>query len=321
MNDLMKIATSEEMTYLQKVAAIVDEFAAGNVSGEDADTVAQEAGIAPEDLLAMHNAVYGEGEIEKTASAEDEKTEDLEKVASEAADYLVKVAQDENATYLTKCAGVADAYAAGAVTAEEGDEIAVEMGLSPDDVASIFVAAYGEPEAEGDIEKTAGDEALEFLQKVAESEDATYLEKCAGVADAYMADAITADEASEIAQELELSADDVNSVIEAAYGVELEKEAGAKTDAIKGALSNAGKKIKEYSGYSDIKEALLKHKQSKTPGKAWNSKTKKFEGAKEVKEARNKAALAGGAKAAGTTAVVGGAGYGASKLFGKKDEK
>ena len=310
MTDLTKIANSEELTYLQKVAAIVDEFAAGNVDGETADAIAQEAGISPEDLLAMHNAVYGEGEIEKTAS--EEGVEDL---AKEAADHLVKVAESEDATYLEKCAGIADAYAAGAVTAEEGDQIAEELGLSPEDVASVFVAAYGEPESEGEMEKTAAaEDAIDFLVKVAESEDATYLEKCAGVADAYMADALNTEEAVAVAGELGLDPADVDSVIEAAYGDVLEKEAKYGSETAKkiweGAKTQGKKAVEDMK---NIKHAIGSTKGTGKDGKILKGDAERIK--KIISGRRGAGYVAGGIGAVGAT------GYGASKLFGKKDEK
>jgi len=167
--DLTKIAENEEMTYLEKVAAIVDEFAAGNVTGEEADAIAQEAGIAPSDLLAVHDAAYAgmekvaeeaEEAEEATETAAEEAEEEMEKTAAdESMIELSKIANDESASYLTKCAGIADAFASGALTGEEGDALAVEMGLEPGDVASVFDAAYGE-----ELEKDAG--VKEFGGKV-----------------------------------------------------------------------------------------------------------------------------------------------------------
>jgi len=333
MTDLQKIAQDTEKTYLEKVAAIVDAYAAGEVTGEEADAIASEAGIAAKDLLALHNAIYGQPEegMEKTASENTEVEGDLEKVASEAADFLVKVASDENSTYLEKCAAVADAYAAGAISAEEGDTLAEEIGVSPEDVASVFMAAYGEP---GDMEKTAAaEEAIGFLQKVAS--EGTYLEKCAGVADAYMSGALSQEEAAEVASELGLDLNDVDSVIAAAYGEELEKEAGVKEQAAKAGekileglksakdgVASAAKSVaggaKKYSGYDDIREAIKKTKSMKEFTDA-GKETASFA---NLAKQRNKAAAVGAGKAAGTVALVGGAGYGASKLFGsKKDQK
>ena len=234
----------------------------------------------------------------------------------DAADYLVKVAEDENSTYLEKCAGIADAFAAGAVTGEEGDEIANELGVSPEDVANVFSAVYG------DIEKTASEaemNATDYLVKVAEDENSTYLEKCAGVADAYMADAITSEEAQAISAELGLSTGDVDNVIEAAYGDVLEKEAGAVKDGVK----KAGDFVKNVTGYENLKRGVLGRKGAKdyeNYGNASKAAKKKAEDtAKTMKSGANKELAIGAAKAAGTTAVVGGSGYGASKLFGKKD--
>jgi hypothetical protein len=83
--DLIKIAHSPEFSYLEKVATIVDEFAAGNIDGSTADAIAMDAGIDPEDLLSVYNLAYGEDgyedyDMEKTAA--DESLKILEKVAS-----------------------------------------------------------------------------------------------------------------------------------------------------------------------------------------------------------------------------------------------
>ena len=187
--DLTKIAENTEMTYLQKVAAIVDEFAAGNVTGEDADAIAGEAGISPEDLLDVYTAAYGD--IEKTAGEEggedagedageeggEEGGEDLEKeAADEAVSSLIKIAEDVDSTYLTKCAGIADAFAAGALTGEDADALATEIGLAPSDVASIFEAAYGD-----ELEKEAG-EKIDAAKKVAGEAKDTVLKYISGKA-------------------------------------------------------------------------------------------------------------------------------------------
>jgi len=171
--DLNKIAENTEMTYLEKVSAIVDEFAAGNVDGETADAIAESAGISPEDLLSVYNASYGEG-IEKTASAEDGEAEMtyLEKVATvvdefaageltaddvaaiaeehgldaedEAVAELLKVAEDENSTYLEKTAAVVDAYMNDALDDEELEKIAEELNVDLGDVEAITDIAYME---------------------------------------------------------------------------------------------------------------------------------------------------------------------------------
>lgn len=248
--DLTKIAENTEMTYLEKVAAIVDEFAAGNVSGEDADALAQEAGISPADLLAVHTAAYGEDiekvasetevEVEKEVEVEVETAdEDLGKqAADEAVAELIKIAEDADATYLTKCAGLADTFAAGAISGEDADDLAVEMGLAPSDVASIFEAAYGD---------------------------------------------------------------------------ELEKEAGAKLDAAKKAAGETagkiGDKIKKITGYDDLKQAADVHKRTKNVAAGHRGASDAF---------KKKLAVKGGAKALGTATVAGG---GAAAMFGGKDEK
>ncbi len=311
MNDLIKIAESDEYTYLEKVATIVDEFAAGNIAGEDADVLASEVGIDPEDLLSIFNASYNEDGMEKTASAD------------EAGEHLVKVAEDADSTYLEKCAAIADAFAAGSVTGEEGDEIAQELGLEPGDVSDIFTAAYGEVE----MEKTAADDSLEYLMKVAEL-DGTYLEKCAGIADAYMSDAIDADEASDISYELGVDAQDVDNVITAAYGEDsLDKEAGVKATVgkIKDILTGnqSGRHAVSSTKPGEVSSGMaqkIKDFVSKRQGKGTASerqarsvksslKGQKNKEAIYDKQTRNARILAGG----GTAAAVGGGTYAATR--------
>lgn len=322
--DLNKIAENTEMTYLEKVAAIVDEFAAGNVDGETADSIAVSAGINPEDLLSVYNAAYGEGgDIEKTASAEDGEAE---------------------MTYLQKVATVVDEFAAGELTAEDVEAIAEEHGLSADDINSVYAAAYGEGEGEGaaevedgDIEKTAADEAIAELVKVAESEDATYLEKCAGIADAFAAGAITDEEVNKLSSELGLSASDVESVYNIAYSKEdLGKEAGEasvlnkiKQGIIDAATAKQYKKGVEQAGKAASKSKTFEQLKNMGKNSIMSEKGKKIAGDKagKAKAAAEKFAkesrknkIIGGAK---TTALYGGgaatllgAGYAAGK---KKD--
>ncbi len=317
MTDLVKIANSEEFTYMEKTAAIVDEFAAGNIGGEDADALAASVGIDPEDTLSMFNAVYGEdGGMEKTAAAED------------AVDFLVKVAEDGNSTYLEKCAGIADAFAAGAIDGEQGDSIALELGLDPSDVANIYGAAYGD-----DMEKTAAaEEAGDILVKIAEDGSSTYLEKCAGIADAYMAGAITDVEGGDIAYELGVDTDDVDSVMMAAYGDELDKEANYGVDTAKA----VGRYISEKASgaYGDVKnikkgfskKTAMKTKLNRKDGKIAAGANDSRQSIRSLEEAlkRNSeisSGRRGAGYAAGGIAALGGAGYGATKLFGNDKKK
>lgn len=227
--DLTKIAENTEMTYLEKVATIVDEFATGNITGENADAIASEAGISPEDLLSVYNASYGEADMEKTAS------------------------EDEGMTYLEKVATVVDGYAEGEFSEEDVNELAAEHGLDVDDIEAVLAAAYGDEEFEdeADIEKVAADEAFAELEKVAGDESSTYLEKCASIADVFASGAITGEEGDEIAVELGLEPEDVATIYQAAYADELEKEAGVKDKAVE--LGRKVKKAaKKYTGYDDL---------------------------------------------------------------------
>jgi len=132
--DLQKLANDDTMTYLQKTASIVDLFANGEMTGEEADAFATEIGISPVDLESTYHAAYPADAVE-----------DIEKTAAdEALADLQKVAEDENSTYLTKCASIADAFASAAITGEEAYAISEEMELAPSDVEAVLVAAYGE---------------------------------------------------------------------------------------------------------------------------------------------------------------------------------
>lgn len=155
----------------------------------------------------------------------------------------------------------------------------------------------------------------ENLVKIASDEASTYLEKCAGIADAYMNDALSQEDAVDISNELGVDPRDVDSVIVAAYGDVLEKEASVKEKA----ASVLGK-IKEISanatGASDFKNASKIGKSMES----FSEEGKKGAAYKKLTGDRKKALKAGAAKATATTAVVGGTGYGATKLFGKKDK-
>ena len=141
--DLIKIAHSPEFSYLEKVATIVDEFAAGNIDGSTADAIAMDVGIDPEDLLSVYNLAYGEDGYEDY---------DMEKTAAdESLKILEKVAADPEATYLDKVASVAYSYAAGALTGNEADDIAMNMGVDPSDLVDVFRIAYGD-----ELDKEAG---------------------------------------------------------------------------------------------------------------------------------------------------------------------
>jgi hypothetical protein len=292
--ELEKIAQNEEMTYLEKVAAIVDEFAAGNVDGETADAVASEAGISPEDLLSVYNAAYGEAEMEKTASAEENEAGEM--------------------TYLQKVAAVVDGYVAGEYSDEDVQAIAEEHNLASEDLDAIYAAAY----ESGDIEKTAADEAVAELVKIAEAENSTYLEKCASIADTFAAGAISGEEADQLAVELGVEPSDVLGVFNAAYGDELGKEAADKAsilDKIKKGFVNAatGKQFREGTAQVKKGEGKLKtFEQAKGMGERSKNQSKKFgdiagkakaEGEKLISEGKSNR-LKGRAK---TGALYGGA--------------
>lgn len=119
---------------------------------------------------------------------------------------LIKIAQS-NQTHLEKCAGIAALFHDGVISAEEGDMAAVEMGIEPSDVASVYTANYG------DMEKTA-------------SAESTYLEKTAAVADYVASGDIQTEEALfKIAEENDLAISDISAVYSLAYGDDLQKTA------------------------------------------------------------------------------------------------
>ena len=116
--DLEKMASEGQGTYLDKVASIVLGYQEGEISAEEADAIAIENGIDPADVASVYTA-----DIEKYASEEYESEAVL--------DALVKVATDDDSSYLDKCAAIADLFASDAVTGEEADEFAMQIGISP----------------------------------------------------------------------------------------------------------------------------------------------------------------------------------------------
>ncbi len=288
--DLMKIAQDNTMTYLEKTAALVDGFANGEISGEDADAIAQEAGIALSDLEGTFHAAYGD--VEKTASEQD-LPENLEKFAADDASYLVKVAS------------LVDAVVCGEIDIDYADALAKEAGLDDSDIEAVFEAAYGQEDA---------------LSKIANDDSQTYLEKCAQIADAFEGGEISGVEADAVAMEIGIAPEDVLGVHTAAYG-DIEKEAGARfdaaTEAVKKGAKYVGDKAKKFSGFDDAKSA----KATNDKMKGFSEAGKKGDGYQNLRSQRNVSAAKAAGKAIGTTAIVGGTGYGASKLFGKKEEE
>jgi len=210
---------------------------------------------------------------------------------------LTKIAQNEEMTYLEKVAAIVDEFAAGNVDGAQADAVATEAGISPEDLLSVYNAAYGEA---GEMEKTASDEAMTELNKIAADEASTYLTKCAGIADAFMADAFEGNEGLEAMADLELDGADVNAILDLAYG-DLDKEAGAKTDAVKDFIT------KNYEGAK---------KGAKEAGEYVGKKARQgYESTKKVAgETYDKA---GGHKTAAGVAAGATAGFGAAKLLGK----
>jgi hypothetical protein len=148
MDLLEQLEMDTNATHLDKTAAIVKEYIGENISAQEADETAIALGIDPRDLVSIHGAM-----MEKTASEEQ-----LDKEASEQEEYerildtLIKVADDEDSTYLDKCSAVADLFAVGAIDGHEADDLSGELGLDPVDVNVIFESSYAE-----DLEKEAYD--------------------------------------------------------------------------------------------------------------------------------------------------------------------
>jgi len=283
--DLMKIAQDDTLTYMEKTAALVDGFAAGEITGEEADAIATEAGIALSDLESTYNIAHG-ASIEKTAS--ENLPESLEKFAS------------EDATYLEKCASLIDAVVADEISAEDADVLAKEAGLAGSDIEAIHLAAYGD-----------GEETV--LAKIASDDSKTYLEKCAQIADAFENGDITGEEADAVSEEIGIAPSDVLGVHAAAYG-DIEKEAkfsfGKIVDSAKdiatgkqfkqgaGQVADAGKKKTAGEAFTNM------GKNNPKKSKIYGEKAgKRFGEANELAAEGKKNKLIGGAK---TTALYGG---------------
>ena len=217
--DLDKLAT--EGTYLQKVATLVDGFAAGEISGEQADEIAVELGIAPEDLKQDFANRYGD-ELGKQAETHEDGGE---------------------MTYLQKVATIVDSFAAGEIGEDEAYAIAEENGIPGHDVDAVFDEAYG-----SELQKVA---AVEALDEVAEF--GTPLQKIAAVTDAYLYDAISNEETVQVCDHLGIDSQDIifslNKIAAEAGGDK--KPEGDKKE---------GKKISEFlsehSGWKGAKEAF-----------------------------------------------------------------
>ena len=284
--DLTKIAELD-MTYLEKTAALVDGFATGEISGEQADELAKEAGIALSDLENTFHAAYGE----------DDQEDELGKFAA------------ADGTYLQKTAEIVDAFAAGDIDAEYAQELAKVAGIATDDLESVLAVAY---DGEGEVETEFSN-----LEKIAGDENSTYLAKCASIADTFAAGEISGEDADQIAQEIGVDPSDVFGVYTAAY--ELDKEAGVM-DAPKAAFNFTKRKAGELK--DGVKNFYKKDFNEIKRGQRGIAGAKGDDAVNSFKSARNKAAAKLAGKAVGTAGAVGATGYGATKLFGgKKDDK
>ena len=119
---------------------------------------------------------------------------------------LQKIA-GSNDSYLTKCAGIAGLFADGAITGDEADIAATEMGLSPLDVRSVYDINHTQ-----NLEKEAGEDIEE-----------TQLEKMAMIADAYASDEIDDEALAKIAEVEGLDIADIQDVYSLAYGESAEE--------------------------------------------------------------------------------------------------
>ena len=185
-DQLLKIAQSEDMTYLQKTASIVDLYATGVISDVEADAAATDMGIALADLTNVYEANYGDN---------------IEKTAQEAAQEAT-----HEATPLEKTAAIADHIAAGDFENEDHlIKVASENNVPLSDVEAIYNMAYGD-----ELQKTAAlDEAGEILS----SQNSSPLEKTAALADLALQEVLTPEETADIAAQVGVDANDIATMI------------------------------------------------------------------------------------------------------------
>jgi len=121
---------------------------------------------------------------------------------------LDKTAQVEGGTYLEKTASIADSIASGDLSdIDDIVKVAVANDISIEDIEAIYNTAY---EADHDLDKTA---ALNNANEILANQQATYLEKTAVIADMYERGIVSSEDATQAAESLGISVDDVNALL------------------------------------------------------------------------------------------------------------
>ena len=140
--ELKRTVSSNELTYLEKSITIVDEFAAGNISADEAYEIAKMAGIARFDLEFIYDIAYPERETPLVK--------------------LIRITENPNSTYFQKCEAIADVLAYGGVSDNDAVKIAKELRVDYDDVINMLMIKYKESIDSAD--KNSEDEIIENSQ-------------------------------------------------------------------------------------------------------------------------------------------------------------
>ena len=118
---MIKLSIQEEITecdtYLQRVAVIVDAFAEGSITGEEADTIADKNALAKQDLGAIYNVTY----------------EQQAEIVT-----LMRMIQDEKISDTRKIEAIADVVINESVDTNVAEEIANMQKLSIDEILSVI---------------------------------------------------------------------------------------------------------------------------------------------------------------------------------------
>lgn len=125
--DLLKVANDASASYLTKTAAIISDFEAGRINADEAFGVAQEMGIAPDDLVAAQEVLFKE-------ASHAEPSVSLEKVAT--------IVDSPETTPLEKVAAIVDGIAAGQVDYEAGVNVAAQLGFDAQDMEYIYAQTH-----------------------------------------------------------------------------------------------------------------------------------------------------------------------------------
>ena len=118
---MTKLSIQEEITecdtYLQRVAVVVDAFAEGSITGEEADAIADKNDLAKQDLEAIYNVAY----------------EQQAKVVT-----LMRMVQDKKISDTQKIEVVADVVINESIDTNIAEEIAKMQKLSIDEILSVI---------------------------------------------------------------------------------------------------------------------------------------------------------------------------------------